>query len=101
MGGEVAQALGIMPVIWEKGSSNGADMHMPAIYIALSGIPKTLHTQQIGPLYNALMSSGHPYPALAFLRSEEHAELFQRIVKSLCEDNPEMKASYAAVEKAR
>lgn len=81
----------------------GAAMHLPVMYLALSNIPKTLHTMQIGDLYNQFLTSGHPYPALAFLRSEKHVELFQRVVKKLCESSKDgdMKKAYGAIEIAR
>jgi len=62
-------------------------MHLPAIYFALSDIPKTFHTKQTGYLYGAFKNEGHPYPALAFLRSDGHVDLFQRVVKTLCENS--------------
>lgn len=104
-GGEVAQAIGAMRTVWGKGGGphGGPAMHLPALYLTLSNIPKTLHTLQTNALYNDFKTDAHPYPALAFLRTEQHAELFQRIVRKLCENSkdPDMIASYAKVEKAR
>lgn len=94
------QGIGAMKSVYGKGGT-GPEMHLPAMYITLSGIPQTLHTNQTNDLYNQFKSEGHPYPALAFLHRESKVELFQRVVGILCEKDTGMRASYAEVTKHR
>lgn len=76
-------------------------MHLPAAYIALSGMSTYLHPKQINELYNFFFNHSHPYPALAFLKSPEKTALFQRVVGKLCQGNAEMRSLWSAVDNAR
>lgn len=89
-----------MKSVYGKGGT-GPEMHLPAMYVTLSNIPKSLHTNQTNDLYNQFKSGGHPYPALAFLHRENKVELFQRVVEKLCEKDPGMRTAYAKVVKGR
>lgn len=100
LGNEVGNGIGAMEEVWDKGGT-GAQMHLPAAYITLSGMAEYLHPEQIGELYNQFKSKAHPYPALAFLRTPETTALFQRVVGKLCKGNGEMESMYKAVESAR
>gem|GEM_PF-5111023 len=96
-GGEVSQGIGAMEKVWSKGGT-GPEMHLPAIYLILSGISNSLHTSQMDELYNDFKTHAHTFPALAFFHSPDKVKLFQRVVDKLCERDPGMKKDYAVVK---
>lgn len=95
--GEVSQGVGAMEKVWSKGGS-GPDMHLPAIYLILSGISNSLHTSQMDEFYNDFKTHAHTFPALAFFHNPDKIKLFQRVVDKLCEKDPSMKKDYAVVK---
>lgn len=95
--GEVSQGVGAMEKVWSKGGS-GPDMHLPAIYLILSGISNSLHTSQMDEFYNDFKTHAHTFPALAFFHSPDKVKLFQRVMDKLCERDPSMKKDYAVVK---
>lgn len=72
-------------------------MHLPAIVLALSAIPGSLHQDQLNTLKNKFFG-GHPYTALLFLGTQEDQNLFRSVIKKLCEDNSEMATAYQKIE---
>lgn len=97
-GGEVSQGIGAMEKVWSKGGT-GPQMHLPAIYLMLSGISNSLHTNQTDALYNDFKSRGHTYPALAFFHAPDKIALFQKVFAKLCAKHPEIWEDYKEVQK--
>ncbi len=71
---------------------------MPAIVMALSNTPGTLHQDQLVGLKNKF-SAGHPYTALLFLGTPGKQNVFRAVIKKLCSNNKTMSEDYAAIEK--
>lgn len=96
--GEFAHGLGGIKAIWDKGFDNGPhEMHLPAIALALSNIPDSLHQEQLKTLRNHFLG-GRPYTALLFLRSPAEQQVFRNVIKKLSTSDPGMKAAYSKVE---
>ncbi len=70
---------------------------MPAIVMALSNVPGTLHQDQLKGLKDKF-SAGHPYTALLFLGTPGKQEIFRAVMKKLCSTNG-LATEYAEIEK--
>lgn len=71
-------------------------MHLPAIVLALSNIPGTLHQDQLNTLKGKFYG-GHPYTALLFLGSAGNQNIFRSVIKKLATSNGLAK-EYAKIE---
>lgn len=93
--GEKAKALGGFDAIWGKWWP-AHEMHMPAIILALSNVPETLHQDQLNTMKNKFFG-GHPYTALLFLWTAANQHIFRSVIKKLAVNNG-MATDYAKIE---
>lgn len=69
---------------------------MPAIVLALSNVPGTLHQDQLNTLKGKFYG-GHPYTALLFLGTAGNQNIFRSVIKKLAMSNGLAK-EYAKIE---
>lgn len=72
-------------------------MHLPAIILALSNVPRTLHQDQLKRLRGHFYG-GHPYTALLFLGNKGTQNTFRAVIKKLASSNATMTTDYAKIE---
>lgn len=71
-------------------------MHLPAIILALSNVPRTLHQDQLKRLKGHFFG-GHPYTSLLFLSTKGSQNIFRSVMKKLAESNG-LATEYAKIE---